>query len=34
VESFRHYFELRKTVILKSDPWDSKFKPTPDGYPF
>jgi hypothetical protein len=34
VESFRHYFELRKSVMLKSDPWNTTFKPTPDGYPF
>jgi hypothetical protein len=34
VESFRHYFELRKSVMLKSDPWDTTFKPTYDGNPF
>lgn len=34
VESYRHYFELRRQVLEKSDPWSNGFSPEIDGYPF
>jgi hypothetical protein len=34
LESFRHYFALRKSIIDKTYSWDSKFKPSMDGFPF
>jgi len=34
LESFRHYFALRKSIIDKTYSWDSKFKPSMDWFPF
>jgi hypothetical protein len=32
--SYRHYQELRKSIMAKTDEWDPEFKPKYDAYPF
>ena len=34
VDSYRHYFELRRRVLEKSDPWSNGFEPSNYGDPF